>query len=114
MKKYWNSAYSALWVLPLQSLNLTFHCDGTHAIPSMNGKGISEIVSLGFFLKHRLKAEFHFDIYDVEFGGYSCFTDMNHEFHLSQMDTFRCHPPEFPKISVRPVVIYTYTNSIPL
>jgi predicted nucleotidyltransferase len=61
LKKYWNQAYSALFVFQFQLLEPVLHYEVIHIMPSINGKGISVIMSLLFSSKGRLEIDFYFD-----------------------------------------------------
>jgi hypothetical protein len=80
-------------------------CRVIHARPTINGNGISEIVSPLFSLKQQLETEFHFDGWGVALDGDSCFNTLYHAFHLGWIDAFQDNPQVFAEMSARVVVI---------
>jgi hypothetical protein len=105
LKKSWNQVYFALFVFQLQPVKPGFHYIIIHAIPIINGKGASQIVSLLLSSKRQLETEFHFDVCGIAFDDDSCFNTLYHDFHLDWIDVFRGNPQMFPEISTRSVVI---------
>jgi hypothetical protein len=80
LKNHWNQVYSALSVSQLQSLKPNFHSGVLWAIPTINKKETSEIMSLLFSLKCRFETELHFDVCSAFSDGDSCFNDLDHYF----------------------------------
>jgi hypothetical protein len=99
------SSLFCTFVSQLQRVRPSLHCRVIHAKPTINGKGISESVSLLFSLKRELEIEFHFDVCRIAFDGDSCFNTLHYGFHLSWIDAFHGNPQMFPETAMRSVVI---------